>query len=139
MTISIWIPPREFIVDINRQFTMDKGFYVPGGNLRSPGSLDHHLEIIQKKVMGRDLFPTIYDKTAHLGYSIISGHPFIDGNKRTGMYISLFTLNVNDYQTSVQKVSNEEVVEISLEVENNDKSESEFSCWLQDKVISTPT
>jgi len=88
--------------------------------------------------MGQDLFPTIYDRAAHLGYSIISGHPFIDGNKRTGMYIALFILNVNDYKTSVQKVTNEEVVKISLAVENNDKSESEFACWLKDKVISEP-
>lgn len=88
--------------------------------------------------MGRDLFPTIYDKAAHLGYSIISGHPFIDGNKRTGMYVALFTLNVNDYRTSIRKVSNEEVVKTSLEVENNEKTESEFTQWLKDKVVSEP-
>ena len=88
--------------------------------------------------MGKDFFPTVYDKAAHLGYAIISGHPFIDGNKRTGMYIALFILNVNDYKTSVQKISSKEVVETCLEVENNDKSENEFACWLRDKVVSEP-
>jgi len=112
--------------------------YVPGDNLRSPASLDHHLKIIRKKIMGKDFFPTIYDKAAHLGYSIISGHPFVDGNKRTGMFVALFILNVNDYETSVRKVSNKEVVKVSLEVESNDKSESEFASWLRDIVISVP-
>ncbi len=88
--------------------------------------------------MGKDFYPTIYDKTAHLGYSIISGHPFIDGNKRTGMYVSLFTLNVNDYETGIRKVSNKEVVKTSLKVENNQKTESEFIQWLKDKVVSEP-
>lgn len=112
--------------------------YVPDENLRLPGSLEHTLTIIQRKVMGKNLYPTIYDKAAHLGYSIIVGHPFIDGNKRTGMYVTLFTLNVNDYRTSVRKITNEEVVEMSLAVESGGKSEEDFVYWLREKVVSEP-
>ncbi|MGD1804909.1 type II toxin-antitoxin system death-on-curing family toxin [Dapis sp. BLCC M126] len=32
---------------------------------------------------GEDLYPTVIDKAAALGFLIIMNHPFIDGNKRT--------------------------------------------------------
>ena len=34
---------------------------------------------------GEDLYPTAIDKAAALAESLIINHPFIDGNKRTGM------------------------------------------------------
>ena len=34
---------------------------------------------------GNDLYPTIIEKAAALAESLIINHPFIDGNKRTGM------------------------------------------------------
>ena len=34
---------------------------------------------------GEDLYPTLVDKAAALGFSIIMNHPFVDGNKRQVM------------------------------------------------------
>lgn len=34
---------------------------------------------------GVDLFPTSQEKAAAIMHGIITGHPFIDGNKRKGM------------------------------------------------------
>jgi death-on-curing protein len=33
---------------------------------------------------GGDLYSTIADKAAALGFSLVTNHPFVDGNKRTG-------------------------------------------------------
>jgi death-on-curing family protein len=33
---------------------------------------------------GADLYPTLVEKAAALGYPLIQNHPFVDGNKRTG-------------------------------------------------------
>jgi death on curing protein len=33
---------------------------------------------------GNDLYPTVFEKAAALGESLIVNHPFVDGNKRTG-------------------------------------------------------
>jgi prophage maintenance system killer protein len=33
---------------------------------------------------GGELYPSIVDKAAALGFSLIQNHPFLDGNKRTG-------------------------------------------------------
>ncbi len=33
---------------------------------------------------GADLHPTLVDKAAALGFSLVANHPFVDGNKRIG-------------------------------------------------------
>ncbi len=33
---------------------------------------------------GEDLYPTLLEKAAALGFSLIMNHPFVDGNKRIG-------------------------------------------------------
>ena len=33
---------------------------------------------------GGDLYPTLVEKAAALGFSLVQGHPFVDGNKRVG-------------------------------------------------------
>ena len=33
---------------------------------------------------GVDLYPTLVEKAAALGFSLVQGHPFVDGNKRVG-------------------------------------------------------
>lgn len=41
------------------------------------------------------LYKTIEAKAARLGYSLVNNHPFIDGNKRTGMMAMLLFLELN--------------------------------------------
>ena len=46
---------------------------------------------------GEDLYPTVLQKAAALGESLIKNHPFVDGNKRTGLLaMASFLLN-NQY------------------------------------------
>ncbi|MBQ8932625.1 MAG: type II toxin-antitoxin system death-on-curing family toxin, partial [Ruminiclostridium sp.] len=40
-------------------------------------------------------YPTKEEKGARIGYSLISNHAFVDGNKRIGMYILLTFLEIN--------------------------------------------
>ena len=36
---------------------------------------------------GEDIYPSIQQKAARLGFRIIPNHPFIDGNKRLGTHL----------------------------------------------------
>src|SRR4051812_5127808 len=45
---------------------------------------------------GRDLYDTIFEKAAALGESLIINHPFVDGNKRTGMLAMVSLLMENN-------------------------------------------
>ena len=45
---------------------------------------------------GRDLYPSIEEKAAHLLYFVIKDHPFSDGNKRIGSFLFLLFLRENN-------------------------------------------
>ncbi len=49
---------------------------------------------------GVDLYPTVEEKAARMGYALISNHPFVDGNKRIGMFALLVFLEVNGVSLS---------------------------------------
>lgn len=53
---------------------------------------------------GEDLYPTLVEKAAALGHSLIANHPFVDGNKRTGHAAMEVFLMVNgcEIQASVK-------------------------------------
>ena len=44
---------------------------------------------------GQYLYPTIQAMAAHLAFSLIKNHPFLDGNKRIGILAMLVFLEMN--------------------------------------------
>ena len=52
--------------------------------LRDEGLLDSTLAQPFQTFDGADLYPSAIDKACRYAFGIISDHPFIDGNKRTG-------------------------------------------------------
>ena len=61
---------------------------------------DHGLEqllgAVDQTFGGRELYPSIEEKAAHLLYFTIKDHPFIDGNKRSGAFLFLEFLRRNN-------------------------------------------
>ena len=58
---------------------------------------------------GKDLYKTIIEKAAALGFSLIMNHPFIDGNKRIGhasmeLFCILMNLKLNVISWSKKKL-----------------------------------
>lgn len=68
-----------------------------GGSIgvRDAGLLDSALDSIFASFDGQELYPSKEEKGARLGFSLISNHAFVDGNKRIGMYVMLTFLEVN--------------------------------------------
>lgn len=52
--------------------------------IRDLGALESALAQPRMSFANEELYPTLVDKAAALGFSIISNHPFVDGNKRLG-------------------------------------------------------
>ncbi len=48
------------------------------------GALESALAQPRMTFGGEELYPTIVEKAAALGFVLIKNHPFVDGNKRTG-------------------------------------------------------
>ena len=64
-------------------------------DVRDLDLLDSALASAFQTFDGAELYPTKEEKAARIGYSLISNHAFVDGNKRIGMYILLTFLETN--------------------------------------------
>lgn len=62
------------------------------GTERNKQGIDGILGNVFQSFNGKDLYPTIEEKSAHLLYFIVKNHPFIDGNKRSGAFAFVWFL-----------------------------------------------
>ncbi|MBW4541674.1 MAG: type II toxin-antitoxin system death-on-curing family toxin [Myxacorys chilensis ATA2-1-KO14] len=78
-----------------------------------------------------DLYPTLIDKAATLGFSLVMNHPFVDGNKRIGHAAMETFLVINDMEI-VASVDEQEVTIQSLAAGSLDREA--FTRWLESRV-----
>lgn len=105
-----------------------------GGSVgvRDEGLLESALENAFSGFGGKEFYPTKEEKGARLGYSLISNHAFVDGNKRIGVYVMLTFLEVNGIHMDC---TNEEVVEIGLGVADGSINYAQFLEWIHEHRI----
>lgn len=53
---------------------------------RSAGSIEGIIGNVMQSFGGKDVYPGIEEKAAHLLYFMVKNHPFVDGNKRCGAF-----------------------------------------------------
>ena len=58
-------------------------------------SLASSLQAVFQTFGGKDLYPTLEEKAAHLIYFLVKNHPFVDGNKRIAATLFLWFLEKN--------------------------------------------
>jgi death on curing protein len=78
---------------------------------------------------GNELYPTIIDKAAALGFSLIMNHAFVDGNKRIGHYAMETFLVINGYEI---KASVEDQETIILRLASGKLSRDTFTDWIRE-------
>lgn len=100
-----------------------------GGSIgvRDEGLLESALETAFATFGGQELYPTKEEKGARIGYSLISNHAFVDGNKRIGVYVMLTFLEVNGIRLDC---TNDDIVHIGLSVASNSLSYEELLAWV---------
>jgi len=77
---------------------------------------------------GRDLYPSLEEKAAHLLYFLIKNHSFIDGNKRIGASIFLWYLKENKllYRSDGSKrIADNALVALTLMIAESNPKEKE--------------
>ena len=89
--------------------------------------LDSALNSAFQTFGGQDLYPTIIEKGARLGYSLVSNHAFVDGNKRIGLLIMLTFLSVNGI---VLDFSDEELIALGLSLADGSTDYDQLLTWL---------
>lgn len=59
---------------------------------RNLGSVEGVFGNVMQSFSGKDVYPSIEDKAAHLLYFMVKNHPFVDGNKRSGAFAFIWFL-----------------------------------------------
>jgi len=59
------------------------------------------LGAIRQTFGGRDVYPLVAEKAAHLLYFIVKDHPFTDGNKRIGAFLFVLFLRENGFSSAI--------------------------------------
>ena len=99
--------------------------------IRDLGLLESALAQPAATFAGADLHPTIIDKAAALGFSLVSNHPFIDGNKRIGHAAMEVLLVLNGYEIDA---SVDEQERLMLDVASGTVDRKYLADWLRRNV-----
>ncbi len=105
-----------------------------GGSIgvRDEGLLESALETAFSSFGGKEFYPTKEEKGARLGYSLISNHAFVDGNKRIGVYIMITFLEVNGIHMDC---TNEELTEVGMKVADGSMDYEALLAWVREHRI----
>lgn len=100
-----------------------------GGDVgvRDEGLLESAIETIYSTFGGVELYPTIEEKAAKLGFSLISNHAFVDGNKRIGIFIMLSFLELNGVKV---EATNEDVYHLGMSVADGSAKNEDVLNWI---------
>lgn len=96
--------------------------------LRDEGLLESAINTPLQTFGGQELYPTVLEKAARLGYGLIHNHPFLDGNKRIGTHAMLVFLDINNI---VLSYADDDLIAAILRVASGDMDESELLEWLK--------
>lgn len=82
----------------------------------------------EASAFGQEAYPTLFEKCAVLGYSLIQNHPFLDGNKRTGFAAMHLMLLINGYDLT--SATGEEIA-MAENIASGKMHEPEIAQWLK--------
>ena len=102
--------------------------YGGSSGIRDLGLIESALFRPQSTFGGEDLYPSLFEKAAAFMHSILKNHAFVDGNKRTATVSTLVFLALNGKEV---KVSQKELVQFAISVENGKLSLEDISSWLE--------
>ena len=95
--------------------------------IRDIALLESALESAYATFDGVELYPTKQEKGARIGYSLISNHAFVDGNKRIGIFVMLVFLEVNGIKL---RPTNEELARVGLSVAAGEMKYKDLLDWV---------
>lgn len=115
---------EEKVLTLHRLITKETG---GDPNIRDKGLLDSAITAAFATFDGNELYPTVEEKGAKIGYSLIANHAFVDGNKRIGIFVMMTFLEVNGIKI---RPTNKEVVRVGLAVASGEMKYKELLDWI---------
>ena len=97
------------------------------GGVRDAGLLESALAAPFQSFAGQDVHAGVEAKAARLGWGIVRNHPFVDGNKRTGMHVMLVFLALNGVELDYGQ---DELVALALSIAGGEVGCGEVCAWV---------
>lgn len=96
------------------------------------GKIDSAVALPRASFGGQELYPTLAEKAAAIGYSLACNHGFIDGNKRVGHagMEAFLVLNGHELNAGV-----DEQEAVFLQLAAGSLSRDDFLAWVQQHLV----
>jgi death-on-curing protein len=105
--------------------------YGGGTGIRDQGLLESALGAPEATFGGELLHPTLPEMAAAYLFHLVKNHPFVDGNKRTGLAVALGFLGVNGLWV---ESTEDEIVELVLGVAEGRIAKSEVAEFIRQRA-----
>lgn len=102
--------------------------YGGGEGIREPEMLDSALKRAFQTFDGQELYSDTIEKAAAVLQSVIVNHPFVDGNKRTGVLLGMTLLLAHNIVITASEDARYDFV---IGVSKNELSYDEIVTWLR--------
>ena len=99
-----------------------------GHGLRDLALLESAVNRPRATAEGKNLYPNLFSKAAALMQSLVLNHPFLDGNKRTGIASAALFLLQNDRQFLA---SNRQLERFTLKVARREIGIEDIAAWFR--------
>jgi death-on-curing protein len=101
--------------------------------LRDEKLLDSAINYPRATFDKKYLHPDIYHMASSYMYAIIKNHPFLDGNKRTGLIVAILFLAYNDIFINAH---NDELFDLTIAMTQSKITESEAAAFFEQKSVT---
>ena len=106
--------------------------YGGGKGVRDEGLLESAIARPFQTFDGEDLYPSVFEKAAAIGQSIIINHPYIDGNKRTGLLAIIAMLEGYGFELVADP---KDTYKMTIKISTGEVEFEEICDWLKQNCI----
>lgn len=115
---------KRNILEIHKELEKEYGI---DPSILLPNNLESALESPKRSLFGISVFPTLTEKAATLMCDLIKLHPFLDGNKRTGLLAAIVFLRQNG---RILRRNADEEVDVSLRTADCSVNSEQLADWI---------
>lgn len=115
---------KNQIIKLHSQLIQETG---GTDGIRDEGLLESVLAAPFQSFSGTDIYPSLQQKAARLGYGLVKNHAFIDGNKRIGAHVMLVFLALNKIELTYTQV---ELSDTFLKIAAGELSQQDLLHWI---------
>lgn len=115
---------KEQILLLHAQLIAETG---GSGGMRDEALLESAISVPFQAFGGTEVFPSIQQKAARLGYGLVKNHAFVDGNKRIGAHAMLVFFALNKIEL---EYTQSELSDAILKVAAGEYTFSDLLTWI---------